>query len=85
MKRFSYSLIVSVLSFSATVSGIKPTLTPGANGTVFVTERQLGPITAFDAATGAAHWTTIVGASPIVRALLLLIGISPRHFLKKPQ
>jgi len=27
----------------------------------------------------------IVGASPIVRALLLLIGISPRHFLKKPQ
>lgn len=27
----------------------------------------------------------IVGASPIVRALLLLIGISPRHYLKKPQ
>jgi len=27
----------------------------------------------------------IVGATPIVRALLLLIGISPRHFLKKPQ
>lgn len=27
----------------------------------------------------------IVGVSPIVRALLLLIGISPRHFLKKPQ
>ena len=26
----------------------------------------------------------IVGASPIIRALLLLIGISPRHFLKKP-
>jgi anti-anti-sigma regulatory factor len=26
----------------------------------------------------------IVGASPIVRALLLLIGISPRHFIKKP-
>ncbi|TMG98619.1 MAG: STAS domain-containing protein [Betaproteobacteria bacterium] len=25
----------------------------------------------------------IVGASPIVRALLLLIGISPRHFVKK--
>jgi ABC-type transporter Mla MlaB component len=25
----------------------------------------------------------IVGASPIIRALLLLIGISPRHFLKK--
>ena len=27
----------------------------------------------------------IVGASPIIRALLLLIGISPRHFLKKPE
>jgi len=27
----------------------------------------------------------IVGASPIIRALLLLIGISPRHFLKKAQ
>lgn len=25
----------------------------------------------------------IVGASPIIRALLLLIGISPRHFVKK--
>jgi len=27
----------------------------------------------------------ILGVSPIVRALLLLIGISPRHFLKKAQ
>jgi ABC-type transporter Mla MlaB component len=27
----------------------------------------------------------IVGATPIVRALLLLIGISPRHFVKKAQ
>lgn len=27
----------------------------------------------------------IFGASPIIRALLLLIGISPRHFVKKPQ
>jgi len=25
----------------------------------------------------------IFGATPIVRALLLLIGISPRHFVKK--
>jgi anti-anti-sigma regulatory factor len=25
----------------------------------------------------------IVGASPIIRALLLLIGVSPRHFIKK--
>ena len=27
----------------------------------------------------------ILGASPIIRALLLLIGISPRHFLKRPN
>jgi anti-anti-sigma regulatory factor len=27
----------------------------------------------------------IVGATPIIRALLLLIGISPRHFVKKSQ
>jgi ABC-type transporter Mla MlaB component len=27
----------------------------------------------------------IQGASPIIRALLMLIGISPRHFLKQPQ
>ena len=27
----------------------------------------------------------IVGAPPIIRALLLLIGVSPRHFVKKSQ
>jgi anti-anti-sigma regulatory factor len=27
----------------------------------------------------------IVAASPIIRALLLLIGVSPRHFVKKSQ
>jgi hypothetical protein len=27
----------------------------------------------------------IIGATPIVRALLLLIGISPRHFIKKAE
>lgn len=27
----------------------------------------------------------VVGASPMIRALLLLIGVSPRHFVKKPQ
>ena len=32
---------------------------------------------------GQRKTVQIVGASPIVRALLLLIGISPRHFVKK--
>jgi ABC-type transporter Mla MlaB component len=27
----------------------------------------------------------VIGATPIIRALLLLIGISPRHFVKKAQ
>ena len=34
---------------------------------------------------GQRKTVQIVGASPIVRALLLLIGISPRHFVKKPS
>ena len=32
---------------------------------------------------GQGKAVQIVGATPIVRALLLLIGISPRHFVKK--
>jgi ABC-type transporter Mla MlaB component len=36
-------------------------------------------------AEGQRKTVQIVGASPIIRALLLLIGISPRHFIKKPQ
>jgi DNA-binding beta-propeller fold protein YncE len=35
------------------------------SGTVYVTERQLGSVTAFDAATGAPFWTGKTGASPI--------------------
>lgn len=38
---------------------------PGASGTVFVTERQLGSVTAYDAATGEVRWTGGVGAGPI--------------------
>lgn len=35
------------------------------SGTVFVTERQVGSLTAFDAATGAVVWTSKTGAAPI--------------------
>jgi DNA-binding beta-propeller fold protein YncE len=38
---------------------------PGASGTLFVTERQLGSVTAFDAATGDPLWSQTVGAAPI--------------------
>jgi ABC-type transporter Mla MlaB component len=36
-------------------------------------------------AEGQRKTVQIAGASPIIRALLLLIGISPRHFIRKPQ
>jgi DNA-binding beta-propeller fold protein YncE len=39
--------------------------TRSVSGTVFVTERQLGSVTAFDAADGQPLWTTKVGAGPI--------------------
>jgi DNA-binding beta-propeller fold protein YncE len=38
---------------------------PGASGTVFVTERQLGSVAAYDAASGEVLWTVGVGAAPI--------------------
>ena len=37
----------------------------GTSGTVFVTERQLGSMSAFDGATGQALWTSPTGAAPI--------------------
>jgi DNA-binding beta-propeller fold protein YncE len=38
---------------------------PGANGTIYVTERQLGSLAALNAATGETLWTHAVGATPI--------------------
>ena len=38
---------------------------PGGSGTVFVTERQFGTLSALDAASGDVRWTTAVGGSPI--------------------
>ena len=32
---------------------------------------------------GTRKAVQVLGASPIIRALLLLIGLSPRHFVKK--
>jgi DNA-binding beta-propeller fold protein YncE len=55
---------------TATNSGLA-----GASGTVFVTERQLGSVTALDAETGDVHWTTMVGAAPI--------GITQPHGTEK--
>jgi YVTN family beta-propeller protein len=38
---------------------------PPLSGTVYVTERQVGSVTAFDAASGRPLWTSMTGAVPI--------------------
>ena len=48
----------------ATVVMVEASL-PGAGGTIFVTERTFGSVTAFDAATGAPMWTARTGGAPI--------------------
>ena len=40
-------------------------------------------LNAINRVEGQRKAVQIIGASPIIRALLLLIGISPRHFLKR--
>ena len=40
-------------------------------------------LNAISRAEGQRKSVQIIGATPIIRALLLLIGISPRHFIKK--
>jgi anti-anti-sigma regulatory factor len=42
-------------------------------------------LNAITRAEGQRKTVQIAGASPIIRALLLLIGISPRHFIRKFQ
>ena len=54
------TVVLTMLAGAAAASGL-----PGAGGTVFVTERQLGTVSAFDAVTGDVRWSTSVGASPI--------------------
>ena len=59
--RSSLALLATVLVGGSPAAGAAP----GRSGTVFVTERQLGSVTAFDAGTGEPLWTASVGASPI--------------------
>lgn len=53
-----------VIAVSIVVAALDAS-TPGAGGTLFVTERQNGTVTAFDARTGVPLWTGATGASPI--------------------
>jgi DNA-binding beta-propeller fold protein YncE len=66
MKR---TLIVTLISITLTVVAAAGANHPGplrsGKGTVFVTERQLGSVTAFDVASGTPIWTQKTGATPI--------------------
>jgi DNA-binding beta-propeller fold protein YncE len=57
-------LLVLATAFVA-VAGPAAASTRETRGTVFVTERQLGSLTAFDGATGAPLWTQPTGVAPI--------------------
>jgi DNA-binding beta-propeller fold protein YncE len=56
------ALLSILLAVAAASAGVG---LPGANGTVFVTERQLGSVAALDAGTGEVLWVSRVGAGPI--------------------
>jgi DNA-binding beta-propeller fold protein YncE len=56
------ALLSVLLAVAAASAGVG---LPGASGTVFVTERQLGSVAALDAASGEVLWVSKVGAAPI--------------------
>lgn len=63
MRRLLALLVVLLACLPALAAGAKqPKI---ESGTVFVTERVLGSVTAYDADSGDVLWTTKVGASPI--------------------
>jgi hypothetical protein len=55
---------MAALSVAAVPATAQPGGIPGASGTLFVTERTLNTVTAFDAATGSVLWTSPTGVSP---------------------
>jgi len=73
------ALIVTLLALlvaSVTAAGAySPRQHSRARGTVLVTERQLGSVTAFDGATGGVIWTARTGATPI--------GVTSPHGTRK--
>ena len=57
--------LLAALTLTAAFAGPASARGPDTRGTVFVTERQLGSLTAFDGATGNPLWTARTGAAPI--------------------
>jgi YVTN family beta-propeller protein len=58
-------LVVTSCVTAGPATASTPTLGPTPRGTVLVTERQLGSLTAFDGATGTVIWSATTGAAPI--------------------
>jgi DNA-binding beta-propeller fold protein YncE len=58
-------LALLTLAVSGLLAAPAAAWTPGTSGTVFVTERQLGSLTAFDGASGRPIWTQATGVAPI--------------------
>ena len=56
---------LAALGIVAVLAGPASAGDPDTRGTVFVTERQLGSVTAFDGATGSPLWTARTGTAPI--------------------
>jgi DNA-binding beta-propeller fold protein YncE len=52
-------------TLAAAMAGTERGSRPPLSGTVYVTERQVGSVTAFDAASGRPLWTSMTGAVPI--------------------
>src|SRR5215210_7663988 len=61
----THILLCAVLAALGVAATAGPASARDTRGTVFVTERQLGSITAFDGATGTPLWTAATGAAPI--------------------
>jgi DNA-binding beta-propeller fold protein YncE len=59
------ALLWATLALTAVLAAPASAWPPGTGGTVFVTERQLGSVTAFDGASGAPLWTQPTGLAPI--------------------
>jgi DNA-binding beta-propeller fold protein YncE len=65
MRNLTILAAVLAIALPAAIVAAAPGAVPGAAGTVYVTERQLGSLSALDAATGEILWTATTGAAPI--------------------
>jgi DNA-binding beta-propeller fold protein YncE len=60
-----FSVLLVTFALAARIAGAAQTQAPDTSGTVFVTERQIGSVTAFDGETGKPIWTSKTGTTPI--------------------